>query len=291
MVSAGTVRLLAIDIDGTLLDSTYALPPRNRHAVRRAITRGIRVVLATGRAFHHTRPIAAELAPRHAPDALILMVNNGVLTKRVDGTTLERRLVPRDAARAIVGAMRPRNHGVSIIFDRPDARQYVHEGIDWSDENRRWYHDKYRAFMTRVDSIEAALTEDPVQVAYAGGVEPMRALAAAVARLPQAADVTVTLTEYAARDFALVDLIAGGWSKGAALRAWAARLGIERDAVMAVGDNLNDREMLAFAGRPFVMGNAVEPLKRCGWRTVANHDEGGLADAIDEILDQGADAD
>ena len=289
MPPAGAIRLIAIDIDGTLLDGRGALPPRNRRSVHRAIEQGIQVVLVTGRAFHHARPIAAALAPEGAPEPLALIVSNGALTKRVDGTTLDRRLVPRETARAIVTAMRPRHRGVAVIFDRPDARQYVFERIDWSHPQRQWYYERNRAFITRVEPIDAALTEDPAQVAFTGGVEQMRALADEVRRLPQAPEVTVTLTEYAERDFSLLDLIAGGWSKGAALREHARRLGLDRTAVMAVGDNLNDREMLAFAGRPVVMGNAVKPLRQLGWEITATHDDCGLADAIDRVTGHGAD--
>ena len=288
MPPANPIRLIAIDIDGTLLDGRGALPPRNRRAVHRAIEHGIQVVLVTGRAFHHARPIAEALAPAHAPDALALIVSNGALTKRADGTTVDRRLVPRNTARAIVEAMRPRHRGVAIIFDRPDARQYVYERIDWSHPQRHWYYERNRAFITRVEPIEAALTEDPAQVAFTGGVEQMRTLAAEVRALPQAPEVTVTLTEYAERDFSLLDLIAGAWSKGAALKAWTYRLGFDRAAVMAVGDNLNDREMLEFAGRPVVMGNAVQPLRQLGWPITASHDECGLADAIEAIIDDGS---
>ena len=292
MRPAGPVRLIAIDIDGTLLDGRGRLPPRNRRAVRRAIDEGVHVVLVTGRAFYHARPIAEELAPRHAPAAPALIVSNGALTKRADGTTLDRRLLPRETARAVVAALRPRQRGVAMIFDRSDARQYVYEGIDWSHPQRAWYYERNRAFITRVEPIEAALDADPAQVAFTGGVEPMRALAGEVAGLPQAPDVTATLTEYAERDFSLLDLIAGGWSKGAALRAWTRRLGLDAAAVMAVGDNLNDREMLEFAGRPVVMGNAVEPLEQLaeerGWRLTATHDECGLADAIDAAVGGGS---
>ena len=284
MPPTGPIRLIAIDIDGTLLDGRGALPPRNRRTVHRAIEQGIRVVLVTGRAFHHARPIAEALAPEHAPDALALIVSNGALTKRADGTTIDGRLVPCETALAIVTAMRPRHRGVAVIFDRPDARQYVFERIDWSHPQRHWYYERNRAFITHVEPIDAALTEDPAQVAFTGGVEQMRALADEVRALPQGQEVTITLTEYAERDFSLLDLIAGGWSKGAALREHAHRLDLDSTAVMAVGDNLNDREMLAFAGRPVVMGNAVEPLKRLGWKITATHDECGLADAIEDAI-------
>ena len=291
MPPTGPIRLIAIDIDGTLLDGRGRLPPRNRRAVRRAIDEGVQVVLVTGRAFHHARPIAEELAPAHAPHRLALIVSNGALTKQLDGATLDRRLLPRETARALVAAPRPRGQGIAILFDRPDARQYVYEGIDWSHPQRAWYYERNRAFMTRVEPIETALDDDdPIQVAFTGGVVGMRTLAAEVRRRPEAAAVTPTLTEYAARDFSLLDLVAAGCSKGTALAAWSRRLGVEPDAVMAVGDNLNDREMLAFAGRPVVMGNAVESLKEPGWEVTATHDECGLADAIETVTSNGSDA-
>ena len=289
MPPASAIRLIAIDIDGTLLDGRGALPPRNRRSVHRAIEQGIQVVLVTGRAFHHARPVAEALAPERAPNALALIVSNGALTKRADGATLDGRRVPRETARAIVAAMRPHHRGVAVIFDRPGERQYAYEGIDWSHPQRQWYYERNRRFMTRVEPIESALTEDPAQVAYTGGVEQMRALADQVRGLPEAPDITITLTEYAERDFSLLDLIAGGWSKGAALREHARRLGLDPTAVMAVGDNLNDREMLEFAGHPVVMGNAVDALREPGWEVTATHDECGLADAIDRVTGHGSD--
>ena len=273
------IRLIAIDVDGTLLDSRGDLPRRNRRAVRRAVEAGLQVVLATGRAYHHALPVAAALA-----GAPVLIVSNGALTKTAGGDTLASRLLPRAAARAVLSALRPRRQGVAVVFDRPDARQYLYDGVDWSHPQRAWYYERNREFMTRSEPIERALTEDPVQVSYTGCVADMRALAADVRRLPAAGALSVTLTEYPARDFSLLDLTADGCSKGAALAVRAQRLGIDRREVMAAGDNLNDREMLEFAGAPVVMGNAVAPLKARGWPLTASHDDCGLADAIERVL-------
>ena len=303
---ATPVRLIGIDIDGTLLDSRSRLPERNRRAVRDAVARGIHVVLVTGRAYHHAMPIARELhglpaqetvpssRAQSAPEAgpapedgaapacdATLIVSNGALTKDTNGTTRACRLLPHGIARAIVAAMRPRHQGVAVIFDRPDARQYVYEGIDWRHPNRAWYYKRNHVYMTRAERIEAALTDDPVQVGFTGSVAKMRTLHETVLALPEARLVTPMLTEYAARDFSLLDIIAGGCSKGSALAAWTRRLGLDPADVMAVGDNLNDLEMLAFAGRPVVMGNAVNELKARGWPVTATHDACGLADAVE----------
>ena len=273
------IRLIAIDIDGTLLDSSGRVPPRNRRAVQRAAAAGIHIVLATGRAYHHAVPITREL-----DHAAVLIVSNGALTKTAGGETLARRLLPRPTALAVLAALRPRHRGVAVIFDRPDARQYTFEGIDWSHPQRAWYYERNRAYMTCAEPIESAVTEDPVQVSYTGSVDDIRALAADARRLPVAGDLGFMLTEYAERDFSLLDITARGCSKGAALEALARSLDVDRGEVMAVGDNLNDREMLEFAGAPVVMGNAVEPLKARGWPLTAAHDACGLADAIKRAL-------
>ena len=132
---------------------------------------------------------------------------------------------------------------------------------------------------------DAHVDDDPVQVAFTRGVADMRVLAGRVRRLPCARTLTVTLTEYEQRDFSLLDVIAEVCAKGAALRDWAARRQVPQAAIMAVGDNLNDVDMLELAGHPVVMGNAVAELKRCGWPLTAGHDEAGLARAIhDRVL-------
>jgi hypothetical protein len=93
----------------------------------------------------------------------------------------------------------------------------------------------------------------------------------------------VTLTEYAARDFSMVDVLAAGVSKGRTLTAWAAERGFARDELMAVGDNYNDSEMLEAVGRPVVMGNAVPELLEAGYAVTASNDEAGLALAIERF--------
>ncbi len=277
MPEPAPIRLIAVDIDGTLLDAASRLPDANREAIQAAAARGIEVVLATGRAFHHALPVAKRL---DAPVTLI--VNNGALVKTPDGETLARRPVPRHLARALIVDTRSAREGGALIFDRSGATQYVYERIDWSHPQRQWYYDRNRVYMTRVEPLETALDDDPVQVAFTGGVADMRTLAGRVRELPSARRLTVTLTEYEQRDFSLLDVTAQGCSKGAALGDWAARRGVPPAGLMAVGDNLNDLDMLELAGHPVVMGNAVAELKHRGWPLTAGHDEAGLARAIRE---------
>ena len=275
------IRLLAVDIDGTLLDSRGRLPDVHHEALVDASGRGISVALVTGRSFHFTRPIVERL---HLP--LTVIVNNGAVVKERDGATLLRHVLPREAARAVLLQTRTFEDSVAIVFDRPDVddeRQIVYERMDWTHPHRRGYYEKNKAFIASAPSslADALADEDPIQVMFNGAVEPMRALVDELRAAPMADRYSVAITEYELRDFSLVDVNGAGCSKGATLSRWATREGYARDEVMAVGDNLNDLDMLDFAGTPVVMGNAADIVKRARpYYITGSNDEGGLADAI-----------
>jgi hydroxymethylpyrimidine pyrophosphatase-like HAD family hydrolase len=98
----------------------------------------------------------------------------------------------------------------------------------------------------------------------------------------------VLRTEYAERDLSIVDVLNQGCSKGHALERWANFRGVSWEQVMAIGDNYNDIEMLAFAGRPFIMGNAAPELRRDGWSVTLPNDQNGVAAAIEQVLGAGS---
>jgi Cof subfamily protein (haloacid dehalogenase superfamily) len=274
------IRLLAIDIDGTLLDSRGRLPGAHRDALVEASAVGVEVALVTGRSFHFTGPVVDLL-----PIPLTLIVNNGAVVKLKDGETVLRHVLSRDAARRVLDETRHFEDSVAIVFDRPDERQIVFERMDWSHPNRRGYYEKNKAFIAETPSpLRDMLTEDPIQVMFNGGVEPMRALVASLRAMPIADQFSVATTEYVPRDFSLVDVNGAGCSKGTTLARWVERQGMTAADVMAVGDNLNDVEMLDFAGTAYVMGNATDALKSRGYRATGTNDEGGLAMAIRECL-------
>jgi len=97
-------------------------------------------------------------------------------------------------------------------------------------------------------------------------------------------DVAILRTEYPARDLSIIDVLRRGCSKGHALERWANYRRIPREQVMAIGDNYNDIEMLAFAGLPFIMGNASEELRRNGWAITLPNDQSGVAAAIEQVM-------
>jgi len=270
------VRLIAIDIDGTLLDSRWRLPEANRRAIAQAIDRGIEVALVTGRRFDFARPIAEQL-----PGPLTLIVNNGALIKSRDGSNHVRHLLLRRVAREVLTATPGFRIGAAVVFDRPRENQVIFEQMDWEDPGRKSYFERNREFIAQAVPLESCLTEDPIQVMFSGPVERMREVEDTLRALPLASEFALAVTEYESRDFGLVDVIHPDCSKGAALAEWAALRGLDREQVMAIGDNLNDREMLEYAGVPVVMGNCVPSLKALGWRETLSNDQNGVAVAIE----------
>ena len=274
------IRLLAIDIDGTLLNGRGQLPPAHRDALTDAVAGGLEVTLVTGRSFHFARPVAELLAL-----PLTLICNNGAVVKSPAGDTLMRHLLDRHAARRILEATQHLEDSVAIVFDRPDERQIVFERMDWTHPHRRGYYQKNQAFIAAAPApLAEMLVDDPIQVMFNGSVEPMRVLVSSLRAMPIADQFTVAITEYEKRDFSLVDVNGARCSKGSTLARWVETRGLTAADVLAVGDNLNDIEMLDYAGDAVVMGNATDALKARGYRVTGSNDEDGLATAIAAVL-------
>ena len=278
------IRLIALDLDGTVLDSHGQIPEPNFAAITRAVDAGLEVAIATGRRYEFARSILERL-----PAPLTLILSNGAIVRRhgqAGSETLMRRLLPRQAAREALGRAPGHRASAALIFDRPLGGQVVFESIDWNDPRHQRFYEANRPFVSEQSPLEDALTEDPVQIMFTGCCLPMRRLFddLRAEATEDRADYSVALTEYGRRDFSLVDVMQAGCSKGAALADWASRQGLSPSEVMAVGDNLNDLEMLEFAGTSVVMGNAIDDLQTRGWNRTATIDEAGVAKAIETFV-------
>jgi Cof subfamily protein (haloacid dehalogenase superfamily) len=273
------VRLIALDIDGTLLDSRWVLPEANRTAIAEATRRGIEVALVTGRRYDFAMPIARKL---DAP--LTMICNNGALVRTHDGKTHLRHLLPRDTAERVLRATLPWREGAGVVFDRPKANQIILEVIDTDNPIRTTYYNRNREYLSQAVPLESCLIEDPLQVMFSGKVKAMREAEGVLRAAPFATEFGLAVTTYESRDFSMIDVIHPSCSKGSSLAEWAALRGYARDEVMAIGDNHNDLEMLSFAGIPVVMGNSVPELKTFGWHETRTNDEDGVAAAIQQFV-------
>jgi hypothetical protein len=272
------VKLIALDIDGTLLNSRWRLTAANRAAIREATLRGIEVALVTGRRYDFALPVAKEL---DCP--ITMIVNNGGLIRTSSGETKLRRLLAIEYARAALQIAAQWRAGAAVIFDRPRANQLILEKLDADDSIRYAYYSRNLEYIGVVSPLENSLTEEPLQVMFSGTMAEMNALEYALLASPLVANLKFAATKYAAKDFAMLDILPPGCTKGAALAEWATLRGLQRSEILAVGDNHNDLEMLEYAGIPVVMQNCVPELKQYGWHETHSNDDSGVAAAIERF--------
>ena len=276
-VVADSIRLFAVDIDGTLLNPQFQISETDLAALRNARRQGIEVILVTGRRHTFALPIAQQLG-----FDLWLICSNGAVTRSLKGETFHRDLLPLQTCRDLCGAMQEFRGQTVLTFDKNGRGAIVLEHMQELEGSIRHWLQKNIEYIEFVVPIENALTTDPVQAMFCGPVALMQQALKALdgSGLP----ITVLRTEYPGRDLSIVDVLNADCSKGHALKRWANHRGITREQVMAVGDNYNDIEMLAFAGHPFIMENASQELRGRGWTETRSNAENGVSAAVEHVL-------
>jgi len=279
-VTSPSIRLLALDIDGTLLNSQFQISDANLSALQRARAAGIEVILVTGRRHDFATPIATQLGF----DDLWLISSNGAITRSLAGETFYRDLLPADLCRELCGAMIEFRGNTVLTFDKKAKGSIVLEHLNYLENSIRRWLEKNLEYIDFVIPIEDSLITDPVQAMFCGPISRMHEALGVLQNCHLSERITVLRTEYPVRDLSIVDILNQACSKGHALERWAAFRGLSRDQVMAVGDNYNDIEMLAFAGYPVIMGNASEDLRSRGWKVTLTNDQDGVAAALEPVL-------
>jgi Cof subfamily protein (haloacid dehalogenase superfamily) len=272
------IRMIALDIDGTLLGSDWKVSPANCAAIHEASRRGIEVALVTGRRYDFALPVAEQIS-----SPLTMIVSNGALLRTNDGRTHLRHLLPLNTALRVLEVTRAWRDITAVVFDRPVNKQVILEKIDWEDLARVPYYTRNREFLAEVRPLEDCLDEDPIQVMFAGKVKAIREAESRLRDVQFCNEFTLATTVYEAKDFAMIDVIHPAVTKGATLSEWAAIRSVAPQEILAIGDNHNDLEMLSFAGTPVVMENSVAELKGRGWHVTGSNDEDGVAAAIERF--------
>ena len=284
-----TIRLLALDLDGTLLNRRGQISERNRLAIDNARENGVRVAVVTGRRFRDSRPIALELG-LDVP----LIAHNGALTKHA--RTLETVAVlplPLDAAKealrvgreAGADALLSDDHeglGVLVFDHLSGDNAAVHKYVAWA---RQIHGDEDgRNAVQHVESLDTYMDHEPVHLAFSGTCAKMDRLTELL-QFQMGDRVKLLCTKYAEQDFSLLDVVNPAASKGAGVAAAAAELAIAPNEIMAIGDNYNDLEMLLLAGTGVVMANAPLSLREiAGLYPTASNEDDGVALAIEQFV-------
>ncbi|MGQ0542017.1 MAG: Cof-type HAD-IIB family hydrolase [Blastocatellia bacterium] len=283
------IRLLALDLDGTLLDSRGKVPDANREAIRAAEDAGVLVTIATGRRFRDALPVGLELE-LNAP----LITHNGALLKYAESLeTVAASLLDLETTREIVRVGKafggdalvsadPHGKG-SMLYDRVSndnlpLQKYLH----WA----TYLHgdEAETAVMHVVDLHDALPDHQVIHISFSGGCEPMGRMLE-VLKTELNGEVTILPTIYPHLDFTLIDILPPGATKGTGVEKLAAINGLKAENVMVIGDNFNDIEMLEYAGTPVVMGNAdVGLLKTAEFYKTVTNNENGVAAAIERFI-------
>lgn len=283
------IRLLALDLDGTLLTPRGELTTRNREAVQAARAAGVYVTVVTGRRFRDARPLVWQLGLDDVP----LISHNGALTKHVNTLeTVSVTLLPEAAGREAVRVGRSLGADALVSADPHGAGVMLYESIhtgnrafmgylQWA---QRLHGDDAAASVRRVDSLDNHWHEQAIHISFSGGCAPMAALQDLL--LQELGDkVKIYATIYPKMDFTLLDILHPAASKAIGLAATADEIGATPAEIMAIGDNFNDVTMLEYAGTPVIMGNAEPALQqRTDFHRTGANTEDGVAQAIEKFI-------
>lgn len=274
-------RLLALDIDGTLLARDGSLTPATASAVARAAAAGIRPVLCTGRRYRTAKPIAEALGLRGP-----IVCNSGALTKNLDdGATLRRTDLDAPMLAEVLSIFDALGEPAVCFTDRPDAEA---DFVVAAHPSGRPLLDEYVARNARHAEVDPgwaqSLAAEPRYHACAVGEWPsMLALEVALhAALP--GRVQTFVQKSPAYAGTMCEVLAAGASKWSAVLSLAAGWGIDPSEIVAVGDDMNDLPMIAGAGLGVAMGHAPEAVLRAADHVAGTHDEQGLCAFIEEYL-------
>jgi 5-amino-6-(5-phospho-D-ribitylamino)uracil phosphatase len=284
------IKLLALDLDGSLLDSTGSIPNTNRNAIREAEAAGVLVTIATGRRFRDARPLGLQLE-LNAP----LVTHNGALLKYADSLeTVSAKLLDAETTQEIVRVGReyggdalvstdPRGNG-TMLYDRvSDNNIPLKKYLRWAENLHGG--SAGREGVEHVPSLEAIIDDhEVVHISFSGSCDSMAAMLSFL-ETELGNSVTILPTIYPELDFTLIDILPPNTTKGTGLAKLAEIQGIGPENVMAIGDNFNDLGMLEFAGTPVVMGNAdADLLNRTEFFKTDTNNNGGVAAAIDRFI-------
>ncbi|HEV7645362.1 MAG TPA: Cof-type HAD-IIB family hydrolase [Pyrinomonadaceae bacterium] len=283
------IKLLALDLDGTVLNSRGEVSQRNLKALRDAEGNGVYVTIATGRRFLDARPIAFKLG-LNAP----IITHNGTLIKHAETLeTVSVRLIAPETVLEILAVGRkfgadpmmscdPDSKG-TLYYDRVSDDNFpLQKYLDWS---RRLHGEGVDSSIVHTPSLEKIAPDvKTIHISFSGHCEPMSHLQMMLSTgLGSKAKVLATV--YPQADFTLLDVLPPEASKGFGLCNLAQSLGLGPENVMAMGDNFNDLEMLEYAGTPVIMGNAApELLQNEKYAQTLSNDEDGVALAIEKHI-------
>ncbi|MGI6587240.1 MAG: Cof-type HAD-IIB family hydrolase [Peptococcia bacterium] len=261
------IKLIAIDLDDTLLHDDLTISARAKKDIREVIAQGITVTLATGRMFAAALPYARELE-LDVP----LITYQGAMVKYVNGRIIHHQTLPLEVAQKVIDLVRPYGYHVNIYVDdelfmeqdSPEGRHYVSitkvppKYVDVGSFDQLWAEPTKLVILAEDEKLKLLAKE--LNQKFKGMLNINRTL-----------PCLLEMTHYQA-------------DKGNALKALAESLDLQAENVMAIGDSPNDVEMIKYAGFSVAMENAIPQLKeQVDYVTLSNNDD-GVAEVLEKFV-------
>ncbi len=258
------IKLIAIDLDDTLLKNDLTISPRAKRAIAKSVDKGVAVTLATGRMYASALPYALDLKID-----LPLITYQGALVKYADGRVVYHQPLPLALAGELIDFIRP--YGLHVNL-------YINDELfmeELSPEGHR-YKKLSRVPVHKVDDLSEALTAEPSKIVVIAEKEKLDILTRDLSILC-GGDFNVTRSKPH-----FLELGHPKATKGLALESLANSMNLVARQVMAVGDSWNDLDMIQYAGLGVAMENAAPEIKQqADYITCANDDD-GVAEAIEK---------
>ncbi len=263
-------KLIALDMDGTLLDSNHRVSSRTYRALRLAEEKGVSVVLATGRLYKSAKYYVEKLGLKNP-----IISSNGALVHDIDGSVLYENLLSynglKDSLRII------EDHGIYYHLYTTDS---VYSKTIKMDMLRKFYSDFQGRLLIKAEKFKSydeilGLKFNKI-ITISDKNEELVALKKDLDRLEEI-EVTSSLANN-------LEIMNRNVSKKTAIEYLAKRLGIEPMEIVTIGDNANDLSMIEYAGLGIAMGNAISKLRSAADYVTDTNNNDGVAKAIEKFI-------
>lgn len=260
-----TYKLVAIDLDDTLLRNDLTISDRTKRAIAAAMDKGTLVTFATGRMYRSALPYALDLGLD-----LPLITYQGALVKYADGRLVHHRPIELPIAQEVIELGKQWGIHVNVYLN---DELYMEKVTQWGKN----YATRVRVPINILD-LPARLKQDPTKILFLAEPEVLDEV---IQKLAERFSEAINLTKSQAT---FLEISHPKATKGNALKELAESLKINREEIIAIGDNLNDLDMINYAGCGVAIGNAVQALKEVADLVTNSNDDDGVAEVIEKLV-------
>ena len=261
------IKLLACDLDGTLLRGDLSISGRTVRSLKEAMAKGLKFAFATGRMFMSARQFSEAMGL----DIPIICCIGSLIKRSSDGEVLYYKTFDSDMGERIVDFL----WNNDVIFQSYSKDEML---VPAYSPHVEWYSSRYGVACKVSSNLDDFKAYPPAKIMVIEPPDRIEGVRSAI--LSEFKEGVKTMRS----DVNMMEVMAGESSKGVALNYLAEMLDIGVDETMAVGDSENDLDMLLRCGHPVVVANAMDSLKKVAKMFVSSNEEDGVAEAIERYI-------